>query len=102
MEGSEIRHSPLSSKLEYQVETLDRWIALVGGGRHIVRRNDAADWSLLTPLGKLKKASGSMPKGSLVVPLRKSGETFQVFRPCPDSPVSPLMEGARARARVCL
>ena len=51
MLDSEIKHSSPTEKLCYEVGTLDRWMALVGGGSHILRQNDAKDWSLLTPLG---------------------------------------------------
>ena len=94
MLGSEIRHQPpRPEKLLYEVCTLERWVALVGGD-NIHRSNDAKDWSLLTPLGRICAPCPadleSLPVGALVVPLRELEGSFEVFRPSPDFAVSPL------------
>ena len=95
MLDSEIKHSSPTEKLCYEVGTLDRWMALVGGGSHILRQNDAKDWSLLTPLGRITSEvvvddHYALPLGSLVVPLTMTADGYEVFRPSPDFPVSPL------------
>ena len=87
-QGREILHSAGEDKLQYEVHSLNRWLALVGGGSSsVVRKNDACDWSLLTPLGYLASVGpdpDALPKGALVVPLREDGDQVSVFRPLAD------------------
>ena len=71
-----------------EVTTFDRWLALVGP-EHLVRCNAAEDWSMLTPLGHVRKES-VLPKEALAMPLEMSDQVITVFQPSPKLPVVPI------------
>ena len=94
MMDSEIRHVPLTDKLQYDVTLLSRWRSLVGGDSSLVRQNGAGDWSLLTPLAAVSQevASLCLDVGTLVVPLQELENGYEVFCPSPEATVAVLFD----------
>ena len=93
MMDSEIRHVPLTDKLQYDVTLLSRWRSL-GGDSSLVRQNGAGDWSLLTPLAAVSQdvASLCLDVGTLVVPLQELENGYEVFCPSPEATVAVLFD----------
>ena len=83
-----MRHKPPTDNFHYEVSYLSRFVTFVGegGDTSLVCRNDAGDWSLLSPIGYVADdiESRSVAKGALVVPLCHADNTIDAFMPPDD------------------
>ena len=96
----EVRHHPPCDNLHYEVDSLVRWLRVLGVGNSqsapkLVRRNEAGDWSLLAPMAYAKEAiiEHDIEEGRLVVSLSRDGDECNVFVPATDldSPTTPIL-----------
>lgn len=90
----EICHTPPTDKLRYNISCFMRWCEILGNADALLRKNDAGDWSLLTPLACLIRdcEACGLAKGACVVPLEQRENDYIVFRPSPDLPLTPLTD----------
>ena len=91
----EVQHKPPTDELNYEVSYHSRFGALVGEGEgdaSLVHRDDADDWSLLSPIGHVADdiESCSVTKGALVVPLCHADDTVDAFMPSEDHGLEPI------------